>query len=332
MENKKLSNNYYSTKGYWKGYEAVAPLASATGVDKKTVKKWLEKQALWQIYLPRPNYIPRWHWSVEKVNKVHQSDLLFLTHDTQGKKTYKYALLVVDVASRYADAEPLTTKDSNGIANAFEKIYSKGKLKWPSTLIVDPGTEFMGAVNTLMKKNNVKIQRSEAKNHRAQAIVERVNRTLAEKLYSHQYAQEMLTPDGDRSRVWVKRLPEVLKSINSRVKKITAKAAVDAIRQKEVPEKHIQYKRPVGSNEKRLPSGVKVRYLYQPGEYEGGDNQRATDPNWSFGVFDIERTVIAEKQPVLYYLSSPAPRRNFTREELMVIPDDTELPPKGVLR
>ena len=328
MENKKLSNHYYSTNGYWKGYEAIAPLAEATGVDKEKVKKWLEKQALWQIYLPRPNYIPRWHWNVEKVNEVHQSDLLFLTHDTVGNKTYKYVLLVVDVASRYADAEALTSKDSSGVANAFEKIY-KRKLKYPETLIVDPGTEFMGAVTKLMEKNNVKIQRSEAKNHRAQAIVERVNRTLAEKLYSHQYAQEMLMTD--RSREWVKRLPDVLKSINNKAKKITGKAAVDAVKLKEVSEKHVQYKRPVGIEEKRLPAGVKVRYLYQPGEYEGGENQRATDPNWSFGIFDIVRAVVAEKQPVLYYLSDGAPRRNFVREELMVIPENTELPPKNVL-
>jgi len=182
MDNKKLSNNYYSTKGYWKGYDAIVPLHKATGVDKEVVKKWLEKQALWQIYLPQPKYIPRWHWDVEKVNEVHQSDLLFLTHDK-----VKYALLVVDVASRYADAEPLTSKDSSGLATAFEKVY-KRKLKYPTTLLVDPGTEFMGAVTKLMEKNYVKIQRSEAKNHRAQAILERVNRTLAEKLYSHQYA------------------------------------------------------------------------------------------------------------------------------------------------
>jgi len=94
----------------------------------------------------------------------------------------------------------------------------------------------------------------------------------------------------------------------------------------------VQYKRLVGTKEKRLPAGVKVRYLYQPGEYEGGDNQRATDPNWSFDVYDIVRTVVVDKQPVLYYLSEGAPRRNFIREELQVVPEDTELPPKAVLQ
>ena len=80
--------------------------------------------------------------------------------------------------------------------------------------MANPGKEFMGRVSALMKKHNVAIQRSEAGNHRAQTFVERSNRKLSEKLFSHQYAQEMIS--DDQSREWVKRLPSVLKSINSK--------------------------------------------------------------------------------------------------------------------
>ena len=240
----------------------------------------------------------------------------------RGAKTYKYALVVVDVASRYIDAEPLTSKYASEVAAAFEKIYSR-KLKKPETIIVDPGTEFKGVM-----LKNYNIQRSEANNHRAQSLVERANRTIAEKLFSYQYAKEMTTsPDGyDRNREWVKRLPAVIKSINSGVKRITGKTPLEAVKLNHVDEKHVKYKRPVGLAEKRLPPGVKVRYLYQPGEYEGG-RQRATDPNWSLDTFDIVKTVVAENQPVLYYLSGL--RRNFSREELQVIPKDTQLPPEN---
>ena len=72
-------------------------------------------------------------------------------------------------------------------------------------VIIDPGREFMGDVTSLFGKHKVTIQRSEAGNHRAQAFAESTNRTLAEKLFSHQYAQEIIT--SDRSRVWVTRLP-----------------------------------------------------------------------------------------------------------------------------
>ena len=185
--------------GYWKGYDTIAKMANAAKVSLSVSKGWLEKQALWKIYLPAsPKYIPRPHRAVNKPNYIHQADLLFLTYDTVRRKTYKYALLVVDVASRYVDAEALTSKDSSRVAKAFERIYSRN-LTYPHTVIVDPGTEFMGDVIKLMQKHNVRIQRSEAKNHKAQSVVEWANRTLFERLFSHQYAQEMLL-ENERSR------------------------------------------------------------------------------------------------------------------------------------
>ena len=121
----KLSKLYYSTGGYWRGYSAISKLADAAKVGEDEVGRWLERQALWQIYMPAPRYIPRPHWRVDGLNKIHQADLLFLPHDTFKKRTYRYALVVVDIASRYKDAEPLTSKESSEVAKAFERIYAR---------------------------------------------------------------------------------------------------------------------------------------------------------------------------------------------------------------
>ena len=129
--------------------------------------------------------------------------------------------------------------------------------------MVDPGKEFFGSVNTLMKKHAVKFQRSEAGNHRAQSFVERANRTLSERLFSHQYAQEMKT-EG-RSVEWVKRLPDVIKAMNNESSKITGKEVT------EIKNNKPKYKRLIGSDEVRLPPGVKVRFLFAQGEDEGGE-------------------------------------------------------------
>ena len=323
VKNNVMRKIYYSPEGYWKGYSAVSKLASTANVVEKEVRDWLERQALWQIYLPPPKYLPRPHWSVSRPNEIHQADLLFLPHDKVGRKTYRYALVVIDVATRYKDSEALTSKESQEVAKAFERIYSR-KLKWPKRIMVDPGKEFMGYVTKLMERHNVKIQRSEAGNHRAQAFVERANRTLGERLFSHQYAQEMVS-EG-RSRVWVKRLPAVMKALNSQVIRITGKEPDKALGLKEVEIDPVNYKRPVGLKEKRLPSGVQVRYLLSPGEDEGGERRRATDPIWSLEVYNINRVVISPDQPVLYYLLD-GPKRSFVREELQVVPFGTELPP-----
>ena len=190
----RLSATYYSPRGYWKGFTAVNKLSKATGVPKDITEEWLKRQALWQIYLPAPKHIPRPRFDVRTPNEVHQADLLFLPHDRpgRGKKLYKYALTVVDVASRYKAARPLTSKHADEVAKSFTDIYKTGPLSWPRLLQVDPGREFMGVVSKLMTQHNVKIRRGRVNIHRDQAIVERFNRTLSERLFSHQQAQELL--------------------------------------------------------------------------------------------------------------------------------------------
>ena len=273
-------------------------------------------------------YIPRPHWTVDKPNEIHQADLLFLPHDTVRRKTFKYALVVIDVSSRYKDAEPLTSKESSEVAKSFEKIYSR-KLKWPVRIIIDPGKEFMGHVTSLMKRHNVIIQRSEAGNHRAQAFVERTNRTLSERLFSFQYGKEMSSDDNERSREWVERLPAVLKSMNNEVTRLTGKEPQEVLKSKQisinVPKK--KYNRPVGFDEVRLSPFAKVRYLFSPGEYEGRERRRATDPVWSLEIFELSHSKVSPDQPVLYYLSG-GPKRSFVREELQTVPEDSEAPPK----
>ena len=105
-----MESIYYSPRGYWSGNAAINKLANAAKVEKKaTAANWLSKQAIWQIYLPRPKQINFSHFDVTVPNEVHQADLLFLPHDYG----YKYALTVVDVASRYKQAEALKNKVSH---------------------------------------------------------------------------------------------------------------------------------------------------------------------------------------------------------------------------
>ena len=326
MENKKLSKIYYSPKGFWKGLPAVKKLSQEAGVSEDKAKLWLMKQAIWQIYLPAPRTIPRPTFDVDLPNAVHQADLLFLPHDKlpRGKKIFKYALTVVDVASRFKAAEPLTSKDSSEVSKAFRKIY-KGPLKWPKIRQVDPGREFMGAVTEEMKKHDVRIRRGNVNVHRDQGIVERFNRSLSERLFSFQYSQEMNMKSGERSTEWVKRLPEVVSALNREKTRLTEKRPVDAIKEKVINAKSSTFSR-LGKNEKRLDSSVNVRYLFAPGELESG-GRRATDPNWSLKVFNISSSIANENEPVLYYLKD-GPKRGFVREELMIVSKGTELPPE----
>ena len=235
-------------------------------------------------------------------------------------RTYKYALTIVDVASRYKEAEPLATKGAHEVANALERIYRCGPLKWPKLLQVDPGREFMGVVSQLLAKHNISVRRGHVDVHRDQGIVERFNRTLAERLFGHQYAQEMRLPEGDRSSEWVARLPAVVKALNDEPTRLTGMKLSAAIKAKKVAQKPSSTVPgcTVGLREQKLPSGVGVRYLYLPGELEGSCH-RATDPVWSLDVYRIARSVTKPDEPVLYYLDMPSdgPERGFVRRSCL---------------
>ena len=221
-------------------------------------------------------------------------------------------------------------KNSDEVAQAFQKIYNRSPLTWPKMLQVDPGREFMGAVTKEMENHKTYIRRGRTEIHHDQAIVERFNRTLAGRWFGHQYAVEMRLPAGQRSTAWVKRLPEVVAALNNEVTSLTRKKPAEAIKEKAVVAKpSTTYSRPVGEREKKLPSLVNVWYLYQPGEL-GGGVKRATDPIWSLKVHSIKRSVTKPNEPVLYYLRD-GPKRGFVREELLVVPPNTQLPPKQYL-
>ena len=55
----------------------------------------------------------------------------------------------------------------------------------------------------------------------------------------------------------------------------------------------------------------------------------ATDMIWSWNTFRLDRIVKNPGQRVLYYLAE-GPQRAFVHEELMLIPEDTEVPPEWV--
>ena len=132
----------------------------------------------------------------------------------------------------------------------------------------------------------------------------------------------------------MKCLPEVVAAVNSEETRLTGKKPKDAIRARRVMQKpSLPRIRPVGLQEQKLPSGIGVRYLYLLGELEGG-HRRATDPVWSLEVYRLWRLVTKPGELVLYYLDadrSSVSEQGFVREELLVVPPDTELLPDGVL-
>ena len=81
--------------------------------------------------------------------------------------------------------------------------------------------------------------------------------------------------------------------------------------------------------EEVLPEDGLHRYLLQHGEEHDDQRHRATDRIWSKRTYRLREIAENPGSRVMYYLID-GPERAFVSEELMLIPEDTELPPDNV--
>ena len=50
----KMDKIYYKPNHLWEGQKAVKKLKELNGEKPKTVKRWLSRDAFWQVHLPAP--------------------------------------------------------------------------------------------------------------------------------------------------------------------------------------------------------------------------------------------------------------------------------------
>ena len=81
------------------------------------------------------------HYLPNQMIFIRQTFSIYHMTDTKRKYT-RYALNIVDVASRYTGSYQLTTKNSKEVAQDFQWIYENTLLTYPKTLIIDDGKEF----------------------------------------------------------------------------------------------------------------------------------------------------------------------------------------------
>ena len=177
----------------------------------------------------------------------------------------------------------------------------------------------------MLEKNGVKIRRVTRKyKHTHTAFVEALNKILAERLFKVQDAQELNDPEKVSSR-WVKHLYGLVDELNDKQTEMIGMKPKDAIVLDEVPVAN----RENYPEEDKLPKNGLYRYLLQPGEEHNDQQHRATDRVWSMGTYRL-REVVENPGNRVIYCPKVGPERAFVSEELMLIPEDTELPPDYV--
>ena len=117
----------------------------------------------------------------------------------------------------------------------------------------------------------------------------------------------------------VKHLYGLVDELNDTETEMIGMKPKDAIKLKEVP----LVTRECYPPEEVLPDIY--RYLLQPNEEHDDQRHRATDRIWSKASYRLGEIAGNPSNRVIYYLLN-GPERAFVSEELMLIPEDTELP------
>ena len=244
---------------------------------------------------------------------MRQFDLLYMPSDSLYGSKCKYILAGIDAASRYKVARPLRTKQARNVAEMITDIYKVGPLTYPKIFQCDNGSEFKRDVIKMLEKNEVKIRRVTTKyKHTHTAFVEALNKILAERLFKVQDAQELNDPEKVSLR-WVKHLYGLVDELKDTETEMIGMKPEDGLYQ----------------------------YLLQPGEEHDDQRRRATDRIWSKASYRLREVMKSPGNQVMYYLidgsagpgtpeGSHGPERAFVSEGLMLIPEDTELPPDYV--
>ena len=125
----------------------------------------------------------------------------------------------------------------------FKQIYYSDGGYWRGKIAIQ-----RLAKTKLMEKHDVIIQCGDPSQHHSQGIVERFNRTLADRLFTYQYHKEFEDPSKS-NREWVSRLQNVVSSLNNEKTRLIGMKPIDAIKQTLVKQ---GFSRPVRDYEEKL--------------------------------------------------------------------------------
>ena len=177
--------------------------------DKKEIalddlKKWLNEQNTYTLH--KPYNKPRLYRKimVRDIDDQWQADLVEIREFSDTNEDYNYMLTVIDCFSRYAWTEPLKTKTGHETAQAFEQIFTAGRV--PIKVQFDEGKEFYNHhVKKLMESR--KIVFFSTFSDKKAAIVERFNRTLKSRMYKYFTENE--------TRKWIDVVQSIVQGYNN---------------------------------------------------------------------------------------------------------------------
>jgi transposase InsO family protein len=180
-KNSLLKSIYYNPLTGFSGENQLYLRAREYGITLKDVKEFLKNQTVAQLHRPvnrKIDYFP----IIGRAGGSYQTDIMFYDAFGRQNRGYKAILLFIEVTSRMLYVYPLKQKSALEVSLAFNRFLADIDYKIV-TLNSDIGTEFTNSTfQGIVDKYGIKHYTSEPGNHTQQGKVERVIRTLREKI------------------------------------------------------------------------------------------------------------------------------------------------------
>lgn len=211
-----IKDAYYDTS---KGYQSAMKLYSKINpihknITYKDIKNFLDEQYTAQVN--QPVYKPKLFSTIWSFGPRYNYQMDLMVYDRFEFHNYKYIMVVVDVYSRYASARAMTNNKNVTIMDNMKSIFDDMGI--PKNINCD--NEFdTNAFEKYCTDNNIKVYFSQPNEINKNAIVERINRTIALML------QKWRTATGKYD--WYKVLPSIMENYNTTIHSTTKEKPID---------------------------------------------------------------------------------------------------------
>lgn len=235
------------------------------------------------------------------------ADLLHLPTTYEG---YKYLLVVVDLASKEFDIQPMKDTNSKSTVNAIEKMFKRPYIKMPhSSIQVDGGAEFNKFFTQWCRSNDILLKRTIPYRHKQNSMVESLNRQLG-RLFNG-YMNMMEQQEGETYREWTDILDDVRKELNK-------------YRKRKLPENVSDYDYPFHDQTyiSRFKVGDYVHYRLDYPQTALGKKQptpefRTGDYRYSHQPVKIVKVITMNQEPYYRYMLEGIPNASYSEYDLL---------------
>ena len=186
-------------------------LREAKRVDKSitrdAVKKYLSTQNTYTLHRRAVRKYKRMRTLAAGLHTEWQADLSIFDRLSSQNKGFKYLLVCIDTLSRMIFVEPVKSKHSEKMIDAFKRLFSRIKIV-PWKLLTDQGLEFTAKeVKKYFKSIDMEHFSMFTSPQWHAGMAERANRSIKERLY--RYFTEK------RTLKWVDVIQDIVSAINN---------------------------------------------------------------------------------------------------------------------